>query len=344
MSKSSSLRRIQADIRELAQGPSDRYHAAPLENDMFEWHFTIRGADQTEFEGGVYHGRILLPPEYPFKPPHIMFLTPSGRFEVNKKVCLSFSAYHPELWQPAWGIRLILEALISFLPAPAGGSVGALNWSSEERRRLAKQSMTYCCSICGSAASLLPKIKKNASNFDGVASSSSKSSDKFATEIQKLHQLQLSNYGSQMGALPESKQKASPSTPLKSNEDVANASNTEHNQSSTASMDQKINSKVARNEKDHLSSNDSNSLTNDNTHDNQLDLNPTAKEHCVQQPSQNQMTNEPILNANSDVRPSWSTDPLIHGSIILFAAIVFLLFRKVNSLLDELQSINEIKI
>eukprot|EP00970_Alexandrium_tamarense_P009017 scaffold1772_cov185-Alexandrium_tamarense.AAC.10 len=36
MSKSPSLRRIQADIRELAIDPSDQYAAAPLENDMFE--------------------------------------------------------------------------------------------------------------------------------------------------------------------------------------------------------------------------------------------------------------------------------------------------------------------
>jgi len=95
-------------------------------------HFTIRGADDTEFAGGIYHGRILLPPEYPFKPPNIVFLTPSGRFEVGTKVCLSFSAHHPELWQPAWGIRLILEALISFLPTPADGAIGALDWTKEE--------------------------------------------------------------------------------------------------------------------------------------------------------------------------------------------------------------------
>jgi hypothetical protein len=38
MSKSPSLRRIQADIRELAHDPSERYHASPLENDMFEWY------------------------------------------------------------------------------------------------------------------------------------------------------------------------------------------------------------------------------------------------------------------------------------------------------------------
>ena len=60
MSKSPSLRRIQADIRELALDPSDRYYAAPLEHDMFEWHFTIRGATGTDFEGGMYHGRILV--------------------------------------------------------------------------------------------------------------------------------------------------------------------------------------------------------------------------------------------------------------------------------------------
>ncbi|RLO01270.1 hypothetical protein DYB28_016014 [Aphanomyces astaci] len=98
--------------------PSDQYFAAPLEDNMFDWHFTIRGPRDTEFAGGVYHGRILLPSDYPFKPPNIILLTvrtlanhaawlndvkPNGRFEVKKKICLSISAYHPEHWQPAWG-------------------------------------------------------------------------------------------------------------------------------------------------------------------------------------------------------------------------------------------------
>ena len=45
------------------------------QNNQFEWHFTIRGPPDTPFEGGVYHGRILLPTQYPLKPPNIMFLT-----------------------------------------------------------------------------------------------------------------------------------------------------------------------------------------------------------------------------------------------------------------------------
>lgn len=41
------------------------------------------------YEGGVYHGRIRLHPEYPRKAPMISLATPSGRWEVNKEICLS---------------------------------------------------------------------------------------------------------------------------------------------------------------------------------------------------------------------------------------------------------------
>lgn len=193
MSKSPSLRRIQADIRELSMDPSDRYFAAPLENDMFEWHFTIKGADGTDFEGGVYHGRILLPAEYPFKPPNIVFLTPNGRFETGMKVCLSFSAYHPELWQPAWGIRLILEALISFLPTKGDGAIGALDWPSDERKRLAKESVKYNCPTCGNCNDILKKWEKKIQNKVRGGGGGKKS--RFQKEIEQLHAMQAATEG-----------------------------------------------------------------------------------------------------------------------------------------------------
>jgi len=62
------------EAEELATPTSD-YFAAPLEDNIFEWHFTVRGPDDSDFEGGVYHGRIILPVEYPMKPPNIIFLT-----------------------------------------------------------------------------------------------------------------------------------------------------------------------------------------------------------------------------------------------------------------------------
>jgi ubiquitin-conjugating enzyme E2 J1 len=220
MSKSASLRRIQADVRELALDPSDRYHAAPLEHDMLEWHFTLCGADDTDFAGGVYHGRILLPPDYPFKPPHIIFLTPTGRFETHTKICLSFSAFHPELWQPAWGIRLILEALISFLPTPADGALGALDWSSSERQKLAKQSVNFFCPTCNCCVKdLIPKlVKSDNSAPGGSAEGTSKPKSRFQKEIEELQRLQFLEHPKEddTNAAP----KAETSPPLPNNDSI----------------------------------------------------------------------------------------------------------------------------
>lgn len=150
-----AIKRIMADVKELHKHPSSRYYAAPLESDIFEWHFTIRGPEDTPFAGGIYHGRIILPAEYPFKPPNFVFLTKNGRFEVGTKICLSISAYHEESWQPAWGVRTMLEAIISFMPTEGAGAIGALDWTAEERKKLALESQSYCCPTCGPIASLL---------------------------------------------------------------------------------------------------------------------------------------------------------------------------------------------
>ena len=77
-------------------------------------------------QGGIYHGRILLPPEYPFKPPSFMLLTPNGRFETSTKICLSISSHHPEHWQPSWSVRTALTALIAFFPTAGNGAIGSL--------------------------------------------------------------------------------------------------------------------------------------------------------------------------------------------------------------------------
>ena len=137
-----------SEIQELSRNPSSDYTAQPLDDNLFEWHFTVRGPPDTPFEHGVYHGRIILPSEYPFRPPDIMLLTPNGRFETNKKICLSISSHHPESWMPAWGIRTVLIGLIGFLPTEAKG-IGAIDYPDETRRELARRSLEYKCEVCG---------------------------------------------------------------------------------------------------------------------------------------------------------------------------------------------------
>lgn len=156
-SSSEAVKRLMKEAAEL-KDPTDHYHAQPLEDNLFEWHFTVRGPPDSDFDGGIYHGRIVLPPEYPMKPPSIILLTANGRFEVGKKICLSISGHHPETWQPSWSIRTALLAIIGFMPTKGEGAIGSLDYTPEERRALAKKSQDFCCEMCGTSmkTALLP--------------------------------------------------------------------------------------------------------------------------------------------------------------------------------------------
>lgn len=147
--KSPTIRRILKEATELSTNPDPSLHAAPLESDLFEWHFTLSGPPSTPYSSGTYHGRIILPPSYPLRPPSFRFLTPSGRFEVNREICLSISGHHEETWQPAWGIRTALAALRAFMEGGAKGQVGGMEMGEEGRRKLAGESRRWRCEGCG---------------------------------------------------------------------------------------------------------------------------------------------------------------------------------------------------
>eukprot|EP00915_Cephaloidophora_sp_WS-2016_P011476 GHVH01016834.1.p1 GENE.GHVH01016834.1~~GHVH01016834.1.p1 ORF type:complete len:245 (-),score=20.39 GHVH01016834.1:74-808(-) len=148
-SQSQSLRRILKEYNDIKTQPPGSWTAYPTDlSDPKVWHFVFVGSNDSPYEGGLYHGRILLPDEYPLKAPNIIFDTQNGRFEVGRKICLSATAFHPENWQPAWGIRSLMEAVQAFMLTDDSVSVGAIATPDHERRRLAKQSVLHYCSIC----------------------------------------------------------------------------------------------------------------------------------------------------------------------------------------------------
>lgn len=345
MSKSPSLRRIQADIRELALDPSDQYHAHPLENDMFEWHFTIRGAEGTDFEGGIYHGRILLPPEYPYKPPHIMFLTPSGRFETNTKICLSFSAFHPELWQPAWGIRLILEALISFLPTPGDGAIGALDYKPEERRRLAKKSRSFVCPTCGPVEKLLPKVDP-----DRKAAKTGESA--FSKQIADLQRLQQEREGGKKKSPKTTKSEEKTATATTAGEAEAKTKakcaeckkcpeEVPELRSSDADHDKKIAaSKIQETADEAAPLAESNNADDDNNNNNNSPAEDTSA--ILEEEPESSVAAAAAESSDADeVVSDWSNlyDPLLNVSILLMLCICVLLCKKGMDLYRELNEL-----
>ena len=119
----------------------ENFIAIPDSKNIFEWHFLIFGLKDCDYEGGFYHGRLMFPAEYPMKPPSIIMFTPSGRFAVNQKICTSFSDFHPETWNPMWGVETIVIGLISFMLSDER-STGTIESSKYERRLLAKASLS----------------------------------------------------------------------------------------------------------------------------------------------------------------------------------------------------------
>lgn len=127
-------------------------YAEPLEDNIYEWHFTIRGPSNPAlaFKDGIYHGALIFPNDYPFSPPDIIFYTPNGRFDLHRKICSTISSYHPERWRPAFDVGLILIALRLFMAQelePGNGTVTHV--PHEDKVRMATESWAFRCNGCG---------------------------------------------------------------------------------------------------------------------------------------------------------------------------------------------------
>lgn len=92
-------KRLTKEYAGLAKSPPPFCIARPLESDILECHYIIRGPPDSPYAGGEYHGVLKFPPEvrihdggtdrqYPFGPPSIQMHTPSGRFAPSQKSAL----------------------------------------------------------------------------------------------------------------------------------------------------------------------------------------------------------------------------------------------------------------
>uniref|UniRef100_A0A7S0UMR0 UBC core domain-containing protein n=1 Tax=Polytomella parva TaxID=51329 RepID=A0A7S0UMR0_9CHLO len=134
--------RLQKEYRSLLKDPVPNITAHPASGNILEWHFVLEGAADSEYEGGVYHGKLTFPPQYPFKPPSICVTTPNGRFATNTPLCLSMTNFHPETWNPMWRVGTILSGLLSFM-SDNEQTAGSIVTPVTERRKLAKESLEY---------------------------------------------------------------------------------------------------------------------------------------------------------------------------------------------------------
>ena len=134
-----ATQRLKQDYLRLKKDPVPYIVAEPLSANILEWHYVVRGPEGTPYFKGLYHGKLIFPRQFPFKPPSIYMITPSGRFKCNTRLCLSISDFHPDTWNPAWSVGTILTGLLSFM-VESSPTLGSIETSEFTKRRLAVES------------------------------------------------------------------------------------------------------------------------------------------------------------------------------------------------------------
>ncbi|VVD04975.1 unnamed protein product, partial [Leptidea sinapis] len=143
---SSALRALALEYKSLQEEPVEGFRVKLLgEDNLFEWEVAIFGPPDTLYQGGYFRAHMKFPPDYPYSPPTIRFLTKNG------DLCISI--LHPpvddpqsgelpcERWNPTQSVRTVLLSVISLLnepntfsPANVDASVMYRRWRESKGR------------------------------------------------------------------------------------------------------------------------------------------------------------------------------------------------------------------
>ncbi|XP_076354465.1 ubiquitin-conjugating enzyme E2 R1-like isoform X1 [Tachypleus tridentatus] len=128
---SGALRALALEFKSLQEEPVEGFRVK-LTNDenLFEWEVAIFGPPNTLYEGGYFKAHVKFPPDYPYLPPTIRFMSKVWHPNVYENGDLCVSILHPpiddpqsgelpcERWNPTQNVRTILLSVISLLNEP----------------------------------------------------------------------------------------------------------------------------------------------------------------------------------------------------------------------------------
>jgi ubiquitin-protein ligase len=158
-----TLKRINGDFKRFNDEKPKYFDVYLNPNNPLEIYFLIYGRENTDYEGGIYIGKIVHSPNYPIKAPDYYMFTPNGRFEINKKICLTNSGYHQSDWAPAaWNLVTLLEGLSSVWHSDIKEDkigISHMNSNSDLIKSYASNSNTYNLKNLSDIYLRFPKIK-----------------------------------------------------------------------------------------------------------------------------------------------------------------------------------------
>lgn len=128
---SGAVKALQLELKKIQEEPVEGFRVQLVSDDnLFEWQVAIFGPPKTLYESGYFKAHMKFPPDYPYSPPTVRFITKMWHPNVyeNGDVCISI--LHPpiddpqsgelpsERWNPTQNVRTILLSIISLLNEP----------------------------------------------------------------------------------------------------------------------------------------------------------------------------------------------------------------------------------
>ena len=102
-----SMKRIMKELGDLGKDPPAGCSAGPgSDDDLHSWSAAVEGPGDSPYANGLFFLNITFPPEYPFKPPKVAFMTKIYHPNVNSNgtICLDILK---EQWSPALTISKV---------------------------------------------------------------------------------------------------------------------------------------------------------------------------------------------------------------------------------------------
>lgn len=127
----SAIKALALEFKNLQDNPVEGFTVKLVnEDNLFEWQVAIFGPPTTLYQGAYFKASMKFPPDYPYSPPTLKFLTKVFHPNVYENGDLCISILHPpvddpqsgelpcERWNPTQNVRTILLSVISLLNEP----------------------------------------------------------------------------------------------------------------------------------------------------------------------------------------------------------------------------------
>jgi len=145
----SSQKRISKELAEVTTQPPAGIHVNLIdESNVHNWNIILDGPEGSPYAGGKFKLLLVLPTDYPFKPPKLNFKTkifhPNVTNDEHGSMCLGM--LKGDVWKPSSKIMSVLTAAQQLLVEPVPDDAvetGAAELFKNDRKEFDKQAKEW---------------------------------------------------------------------------------------------------------------------------------------------------------------------------------------------------------